>query len=137
HQLDAALVEFRLQLRENAEFGGADRREILRVREQQCPIGADPVVEFDLALGGLGFEIRGECANLECHGSTSCHSSYRGISDREYRWSRGGSEPPGKKGDILLRKAELLASSFDPRPCDEKTTGEFTGEFKGPIAPIL
>jgi hypothetical protein len=38
-----------------------------------------------------------------------------------------------KKADILLRKAELLASSFDPRPCDEKTAGE----LKRPVAPIL
>src|SRR5882757_5713415 len=90
-------------------------------------------MEFDLALGGLGFEIRGERAYLECHGSTSCHSSYRGISDREYRRWRCGSEPPGKKGEILLWMLELLASSFDPRPCDEKSTGE----LKRPIAPIM
>jgi hypothetical protein len=79
HQLDAALVEFRLQLCESAELGGANRREILRVREQKCPAITDPVVELDLSLGGLCFEIRGDCANLECHDTTSSYSSYRGI----------------------------------------------------------
>jgi hypothetical protein len=34
-------------------------------------------VEFDLALGGFSFEIRGDSANLECHITTSCHSSCR------------------------------------------------------------
>ena len=72
HQLDAALVEFRLQLGQRAELGGADRGEILRVREQQRPAVADPVVEFDFAFGGLGFEVRGDGANLECHVTTSC-----------------------------------------------------------------
>ena len=66
-QLDAALVEFRLQLGERAEFGGADRGEILRMREQQRPAVADPVVELDLALGGFGLEIRGHGANLKSH----------------------------------------------------------------------
>jgi hypothetical protein len=31
-------------------------------------------VELDFAFGGLGLEIRGHGANLECHRSTSCHS---------------------------------------------------------------
>src|SRR6185295_18955169 len=79
HQLDAALVEFRLQLCESAEFGGTNRREILGMREQKGPAIADPVVEFDFSLGGLGFEIGGGCANLECHCLTSCYSSYRRI----------------------------------------------------------
>ena len=65
HQLDAALVEFRLQLGQRAEFGGADRGEILRMREQQRPAVADPVMELDLAFGGFGLEIRGHSANLE------------------------------------------------------------------------
>ena len=62
--LDAALVEFGLQLRHGAEFGGADRREILGVREQHGPIIAEPFMEVDFALGGFGFEIRGGVANL-------------------------------------------------------------------------
>jgi hypothetical protein len=30
-------------------------------------------VEIDLSFGGLGFEIGGDCANLECHGFTSSY----------------------------------------------------------------
>ena len=67
HQFDAAFVEFRLQFCERTEFGGADRCEILGMREQQCPAIADPIVELDLAFGGLGLEIRGHGANLQCH----------------------------------------------------------------------
>jgi len=51
--LDAALVEFRLDLGHVAEFGGADRREVLRMRKQHHPVVANPIVEADLAFGGL------------------------------------------------------------------------------------
>ena len=65
HQLDAALVEFRLQLCESAEFGSANEREVLRVREQEGPAIADPVVEFDCSFGGLGFGNRGQLRQSE------------------------------------------------------------------------
>src|SRR6516164_5643383 len=74
HQVHAALVEFRLQLCESAELRCAHWREVLRVREQHRPAIADPVMEFDLALSGFGFEIRGGSANRKCHVTTSCHS---------------------------------------------------------------
>jgi hypothetical protein len=76
-QPDAALVEFGLKLCQGTEFSGADRGKILRVREQQRPAIADPVMELDLAVGSFGLEIRGHSANLKSHVSTSCHSSYR------------------------------------------------------------
>jgi hypothetical protein len=59
----------------SAPSGGADRGEILRVRKQKRPAGADPVMEFDLAFGGFSLEIRGDSANLESHFWTSCRSS--------------------------------------------------------------
>jgi hypothetical protein len=51
--LHVAAVEVRLDLRHVAELGGADRREVARVREQDRPRVADPVVEADPDLGGL------------------------------------------------------------------------------------
>ena len=56
--LGVALGEFRLQPRHVAELGGADRREILGMREQDRPAVADPVVKVDLALGRFGSEVR-------------------------------------------------------------------------------
>src|SRR6266403_4337279 len=41
-----------------AELSGAHRREVLRVREQDCPTIADPLVKLNGALRGLGREIR-------------------------------------------------------------------------------
>ena len=52
---------------DGAELGGADRREILRVREQHRPFVADPVVEPDSAFGGLGFEIGRGRIDLKGH----------------------------------------------------------------------
>jgi hypothetical protein len=61
-------------------------------------------VEFDFSFGGLGFEIGGDCANLECHDTTSSYSSYRRIRLREYRSLKRLSEPVRAKSEILLRK---------------------------------
>ena len=56
--LQLRFANSRLQPGHVAEFGRADRREILRVREQDRPAVADPVVEVDRPLGRLGREIR-------------------------------------------------------------------------------
>src|SRR6266545_6894431 len=122
HQLDAALVEFRLQLRESAEFGRANRREILRVREQKRPAIADPIVEFDCSFGGLGFEIGGGCANLECHGWTSSYSSCREIRLGDYRSLKRVSEPVRAKGEILLRKPGTPSIFFCSAPLRRKNS---------------
>ena len=55
--LDVALLELGLDARHVAELRRADRREVLRVREQHRPRVADPVVELDRALGRVGLEI--------------------------------------------------------------------------------
>src|SRR5262249_46275767 len=65
--LDAALVEFWLDLGHVAELGGAHRGEVLGMREQHHPFVADPVVEADLALGRFRFEIRGSIVDRKSH----------------------------------------------------------------------
>src|SRR5215510_11176637 len=65
--LHAALVELGLDLGHVAEFGGADRREVLGMREQHRPFVADPLVEADLAFGGFRFEIRRSVVDSESH----------------------------------------------------------------------
>jgi hypothetical protein len=54
-----ALVEFRLEARHVSQLGGAHRREILGMGEQDCPAVPDPFVEVDRTLGSVGGEIRG------------------------------------------------------------------------------
>src|SRR3546814_6893469 len=56
-ELHVALVELRLEPGDVAELGGADRREVLGMREQHGPAIADPVMELELPLGGLRGEI--------------------------------------------------------------------------------
>src|SRR5690348_2844231 len=65
---DVALVELGLEFSHRAELGGADRREILGMREQHGPRIADPIVELELALGRLSLEIRRGVANSQRHG---------------------------------------------------------------------
>src|SRR5581483_6555389 len=55
-----ALVEFRFEFRDRAELGGADRREVLRMRKQYGPAVAYPIVEPNVAFRGLRLEI-GRC----------------------------------------------------------------------------
>ena len=56
-QLDVALREFGLELREGAQLGRADRGVVFRVREEDDPGVADEFVEVDGAVGGVGLEI--------------------------------------------------------------------------------
>src|SRR5262249_49764176 len=65
--LDVAPVELGLDLRHVAELGGTDGREVLRMREQNRPGIADPVVEVDPAFGCVGLEVLSRFANLQCH----------------------------------------------------------------------
>src|SRR5262245_34911143 len=75
--LDAALVKFRLDPGHVSELGGADRREVLGMREQHNPGVADPIVKADLAVGRLSFEIRRGIVDLQRHRSPP-ESSMRG-----------------------------------------------------------
>src|SRR6185312_1168723 len=65
--LHAALVELRLDLGHVAKLCRADRSEVLRMRKQDRPAIADPVVELDFAFGGLRLEIGRRIANGKCH----------------------------------------------------------------------
>ena len=57
--LAVALVEFGLQAGHVAQFRGAHRSKILRVRKQDRPPVADPLVKVDRSLRGFGREIGG------------------------------------------------------------------------------
>src|ERR687888_1804930 len=65
--LDVPAVEVGLDLRHVAELGRADRREVLRMREQPRPRVADPVVKADRPLSGLRLKVRRRIANLNAH----------------------------------------------------------------------
>src|SRR4029453_45648 len=65
--LDVALVEFRLELRHVTELGRTHRCEVFRVREDHRPGVADPLMELDAALCGVGLEIRCNVADAQTH----------------------------------------------------------------------
>jgi hypothetical protein len=65
--LDVALVELGLDPRHVAQLGGADRREVLGVREQHDPAVPGPLVEPDCPFGRLRGEIRRRIAQSESH----------------------------------------------------------------------
>jgi len=52
-----------VQLKGDAQQGRG--REILRMGEEHRPPVADPVVEADPPLGGVGLEVRGDVAELK------------------------------------------------------------------------
>ena len=57
-ELDVAFLEFRFEPRRFAQFGCANRREVLWMGKQTRPAIANPVVKADLSLGGFRREIR-------------------------------------------------------------------------------
>jgi hypothetical protein len=54
----------------------------------------------------------------------------------EYRLGTALSEPVHPEDEILLRDLELLASSFDPCACGEKTTTGLN-PVSAPISPFM
>src|SRR5690606_14803389 len=67
--LRVALRPFLGKLRHRAELRRADRREVFRVREEDRPSVADPVMEPNQALVGLGGEIGTRIVDPQAHGS--------------------------------------------------------------------
>ena len=70
--LDVAAVEFALQAGHGAKLGGADRREILRMREQNAPAVAEPFVKADRPLRRIRFEIGRDLTELQKPWVASC-----------------------------------------------------------------
>jgi PAS domain S-box-containing protein len=64
-QFAVSLRELGLDLRHVAQFGGAHRREVFRVREQDRPTVADPLVEVDRPLRGRGGEVGGRIVDSQ------------------------------------------------------------------------
>ncbi|MNC66271.1 hypothetical protein D3C75_1166550 [compost metagenome] len=56
-------------MRNGTEFGGAHRSEVLRVRKENGPARAYPVVKIDGALVRVGVEVGNEVIDAQCHGS--------------------------------------------------------------------
>ena len=63
--LDAAAVELGLDACHLTELGRADGREVLGVGEQHTPTVAEPLVERDRPLRGLGDEVGGFVTQLQ------------------------------------------------------------------------
>jgi hypothetical protein len=79
-QLDAESSKLGLELGESAELGGADGREVIRVREEHGPAVADELVEVDGTVGGLRIEVGGSRAQAEA--TYTCERGVR-TADRE------------------------------------------------------
>lgn len=65
NQLDTSLGEFGFQLGESTQFSGADRSEVIRVREQHNPVFTNEFVEQDRTVGGLSSEVGGSGAQSQ------------------------------------------------------------------------
>src|SRR6266436_7770439 len=86
--LAVALVELGLRPRHVPELGRTDRGEVLRMREQDGPPVADPLVEIDPALRAVRGEIGSFAVDPQGHESPPhrVNSSYMG-----YSWEKWGS----------------------------------------------
>jgi hypothetical protein len=86
--LHVALVELRLHPGHLAKFGGADRREILRVGKQRGSAVAQPFIKPYFAICGFGFEVRRIASDGKYHGCSilsfwgAARSGARGLRDQ-------------------------------------------------------
>ncbi len=65
--LDAAFIEFGLELGGVTELGRADRGVVLGVRKEHCPLAVDIIVEADFAFCGLGGKVGGDISDENGH----------------------------------------------------------------------
>lgn len=65
NKLDVTLGELGLELGEGAQLGGADRGEVVRVREDDAPAVAEVLVEADGAIRSFGLEVRSSGAEAQ------------------------------------------------------------------------
>src|SRR5947207_5645198 len=72
HDLHVSTLELWLYFRHVPELSRADRGEVLRMRKQNGPRVADPIMETDPALGSFCFKIWCCIANLHCSSSFFC-----------------------------------------------------------------
>src|SRR6185436_4742692 len=87
--LGIALVELGLESGHVAQLGGADRGEVLRMREQDRPLVADPLVKANLPFGGIRREIRGLVADSYRH----MRSPRKCQSKKNYITMSAGGDP--------------------------------------------
>lgn len=95
-ELDVALGELGLELREGTQLGGADRGVVLRVGEQDDPLVANEVVELDWATRLL---------------SACC---LPGISHRHECWTYPAVVSASKSGATVPRRRGAGRSSAEP-----------------------
>ena len=65
YELHASLIELRLHLRERAQLRRTHGSKVGRVREQNGPFVADPLMKINVALGGFGGEVGRGAAEAE------------------------------------------------------------------------
>src|SRR5215472_9706868 len=86
-----ALVKLGLELRHIAQFRRANGREILRVREQNAPLVAEPLVEVNPALSRFRFEVRRNVVDAQSHvilASCSVRGDWTSVAPRFQEESR-------------------------------------------------
>lgn len=82
-QLDTTLGKFRFQFCKRAQLGCADGCVVLRVGEQDDPLGSDEFVEINRAIGRVGLKIRGCRAKAQTRVRVSTGSSDCGVVQTE------------------------------------------------------
>src|SRR6266404_748077 len=115
--LAVAALEFGLETRHVAEFGGTDGREVLRMRKQHAPGAADPLMETNASLRAVRLEVGGDAADANTHDDLlawTCERRYsllQGPAMRKpNRWRRcmlsGGRRHPWLRAPRSVAGAE-------------------------------
>jgi hypothetical protein len=94
-----------------AELGRAHGREVLRVREQDRPAVADPLVEIDLALGRVRGEVRSLTVYAQSHATLPIESKYSKVPFSTNPNTRGGFRVLAGAGVLAAREEERCRGS--------------------------
>jgi hypothetical protein len=126
-QLDTALGELGLQLREGAQLGGADRGVVFWVGEQDNPVVANELVEVNGALRSLSLEVGCDGSQAEAGADAISKSAVQYCKGRRSRllmpcpcpelgWVPGSSHLPGLDGKLAVQSFCRGSGAIPTRP---------------------
>src|SRR5207249_10780061 len=84
HDLHVSTLELWLYFGHVTELSRADGREVLRMRKQDSPGVADPIMKPDPALSGFRFKIWCCVANLHCSSSFFCWRLFKFVGESQW-----------------------------------------------------
>src|SRR3546814_6992906 len=117
-----ALVEIRLELRRVSQLGRANRRVVLRMREQHDPFVTLPIMEADAPFRRIGLEIGCDIAKSQAHVGISVRGKGAPIRDLRHGEFKTYAKTISRSEEHTSELQSLMSISYAVFCLKNKTT---------------